>query len=214
MNLKWQLPLTFLISLFCLAGFGLIALMISARKLARFDDILIGRIQGAESPDLTYIMKFFTFIGAGMPAAIVALFVMLLLYKFLHHRKELILFLWVVLGSALLNVILKLLFQRARPDLYRIIDINGFSFPSGHSMAAFSLYGILAFLIWRHIRTAFGRIIIILIGALMILAVGISRIYLGVHYPSDVLGGYLASGFWMSISIWLFQKNSEKALQG
>src|SRR4051812_9485690 len=102
-------------------------------------------------------MKFFTFIGGGLPVAFVTLIIMVFLYKVLHHRRELILFTWVVIGSVLLNETLKLIFHRARPMLHRIVDANGFSFPSGHSMAAFSLYGVVAFLLWRHISTSFGR---------------------------------------------------------
>ncbi|MEH7018011.1 MULTISPECIES: phosphatase PAP2 family protein [Bacillus] len=146
-------------------------------------------------------MKFFTFIGSGLPVVFLTLAIILFLYKVLHHRRELILFVWVVIGSALLNWILKMIFHRARPTIHRIVDANGFSFPSGHSMAAFSLYGIVTFLLWRHVKSSFGRVILILISATMILAIGVSRIYLGVHYPSDVLGGYLASGTWLAASI-------------
>ncbi|MNP70769.1 Phosphatidylglycerophosphatase B [compost metagenome] len=90
-----------------------------------------------------------------------------------------------------------------------MIDVNGFSFPSGHSMAAFSLYGVMAFLLWRHTLTSIGRGVLIAFSVAMILMIGISRIYLGVHYPSDVLGGFLASGCWLSISIWFYQRYME-----
>jgi undecaprenyl-diphosphatase len=119
--------------------------MVSYRSIARFDEIIILPIQGMETPPLTVVMKFFTYIGGGAPVIAITLFMMAILYRFLHHRKELILFLWVVAGSALLNEALKLLFRRARSDLHRIAEANGFSFQSGHSMAAFSLYGVLAF---------------------------------------------------------------------
>nr|WP_275900946.1 phosphatase PAP2 family protein [Paenibacillus periandrae] len=137
-------------------------------------------------------MKFFTFIGGGFPVVVLTLLVLFFLYKVLHHRRELILFIWVVVGSTLLNETLKVIFHRARLTLYRIVNANGFSFPSGHSMAAFSMYGILAFLLWRHISTSAGRGMLIICSIIMITAIGISRIYLGVHYPSDVLGGFLA----------------------
>ncbi|WP_081415285.1 phosphatase PAP2 family protein [Ectobacillus panaciterrae] len=205
MNLKLQLTRAFFISLLCASAFGFIALLISDKKIIEFDNIVISFIQGLESPTLTSIMKFFTFIGAGFPVVFLTLAIIFFLYKVLHHRRELILFVWVVIGSALLNWILKIIFHRARPTIHRIVDANGFSFPSGHSMAAFSLYGIVTFLLWRHVKSSFGRSILILVSAIMILAIGISRIYLGVHYPSDVLGGYLASCSWIAISIWFFR---------
>jgi undecaprenyl-diphosphatase len=156
------------------------------------------------------MMKFFTTIGSGWIISIFAIVIILFLYKVLHHRFELILFAWVVLGSELLNLFLKMIFHRSRPILHRIIDANGFSFPSGHSMAAFAMYGILSFLLWRHIPSRLGRIILLIGSAFVIWMIGISRIYLGVHYPSDVLGGFLASGCWLAASIWFYQGFQEK----
>ncbi|MBO9610084.1 MAG: phosphatase PAP2 family protein [Paenibacillaceae bacterium] len=210
MNLKVQLTRALFMSLFSAIGFGLVALLVSDKKISQFDNSVISLIQGLETPILTSMMKFFSFIGAGFPFIIIIVVGLFILYRVLHHRRELILFLWVVMGSALLNEALKLIFHRARPALHRIVKANGFSFPSGHSMAAFSLYGILAFLLWRHTSTSFGRLALIVFSALMILMIGISRIYLGVHYPSDVFGGFLASGCLLSASIWFYQRYQEK----
>lgn len=210
MNLKKQLTWALLISLLCAIGFGLIALLVSDKKIAQFDSTIIAAVQGLESPGLTSIMKFFTFIGSGTQVAIIALLVLFFLFKVLHHRRELILVIWVVLGSTILNEILKTVFHRARPTIHRIVEANGFSFPSGHSMAAFSLYGVIAFLLWRHLSTSLGRGLLILFSIFMIIMIGVSRIYLGVHYPSDVLGGFLASGCLLAVSIWFYQRYMEK----
>jgi undecaprenyl-diphosphatase len=210
MNLKKQLTWALMISLLCAIGFGLIALLVSDKKIAQFDSTIIAFIQGLESPGLTSIMKFFTFIGSGTQVVIIALLVIFFLFKVLHHRRELILFIWVVLGTTILNEILKTIFHRARPTIHRIVDANGFSFPSGHSMAAFSLYGVIAFLIWRHLSTSLGRGLLIIFSIFMIIMIGVSRIYLGVHYPSDVLGGFLASGCMLAVSIWFYQSYMEK----
>lgn len=210
MNLKFQLTQAFFISLLCMIGFGLMALLVSDHRIAVFDSTIISFVQGLESPPLTRVMKFFTNIGAGWPVVLISVLVMWFLYKVLHHRKELILFVAVVAGSTILNDVLKRLFQRARPSLHRIVEANGFSFPSGHSMAAFSLYGIIAFLLWRHMPTAIGRGMLIMFSAAMIMIIGVSRIYLGVHYPSDVIGGFLASGAWLSAAIWFYQRYQER----
>ena len=119
-----------------------------------------------------------------------------------------------MIGTPIINQILKQFFHRARPDLHRLIEIGGYSFPSGHAMNAFAVYGILAFLLWRHIPTRLGRVALIMISSIFILMIGISRIYLGVHYPSDIIGGYFASGFWLAISIWFFQRYKEKRYAG
>jgi undecaprenyl-diphosphatase len=111
----------------------------------------------------------------------------------------------VIIGANIFFSSLKLVFHRARPDLHRLIEIGGYSFPSGHATNAFALYGILTFLLWRHISPQSGRILLIFISALMILMIGISRIYLGVHYPSDVIAGYFISGFWLMMAIWFYR---------
>lgn len=210
MNLKVQLTRAFFISLLSAIGFGIVALLVSDQKINQFDSVITSLVQGREAPALTNIMRFFTFIGGGIPVVVLTIIVLFFLYQVLHHRRELILFASVVVGSALLNETLKVIFHRARPTLHRIVNANGFSFPSGHSMAAFSLYGILAYLLWRHISTPVGRGLLIIISITMITAIGVSRIYLGVHYPSDVLGGFLASGSWLTVSIWFYQSYLEK----
>ncbi|KON70564.1 hypothetical protein AKG34_18525 [Peribacillus butanolivorans] len=209
MKLKFQLSIAFVLSVIFLIGFSIMAFTISAYEFLNFDRAVISFVQGLESPFLTTIMKVFTFIGSSSSIIILSLLVLFYLYKVLKHRLELVLFSAVVVGSTLLNLILKLFFQRARPDLHRLIEIGGYSFPSGHAMNAFTLYGILTFLLWRHISTMWGRTLLILFSVMMILTIGISRIYLGVHYPSDIIGGYLASGCWLAISIWVFQKYKE-----
>ena len=205
MNMSHVLTRAFFVSLLCAAGFGYLAMLVSDRKFMGFDLAVIQAIQGLENPLLTKMMVFFTTIGTGLPMIVIALTITLLLYLGLGHRREVILFIGVVLGSALLNAALKQIFKRARPMLHRIVEANGYSFPSGHSMAAFSLYGIAAFLLWKHTPAKWARVCLILASLFFILMIGISRIYLGVHYPSDVLGGYLASVCWLASSVWWYQ---------
>jgi undecaprenyl-diphosphatase len=213
MNSKFQLTRAFIISLFSLLAFGIVAILIRAEMIVDFDHTIIGAVQSLESPLLTTIMKFFTVVGSTQAVIILCLVIIFFLYKVLHHRRELILFIAVVAGSPLLNLLLKEIFQRARPDLHRLIEIGGYSFPSGHAMNAFTVYGILTFLLWRHIFNRSGRTILILFSAFVVFMIGISRIYLGVHYPSDIIGGYFASGFWIAASIWFFQWYVERQPQ-
>ena len=210
MKLTGHLLSAFLISLASLIGFSCIAVLISSQKIVQFDQIVISFIQGFESSTLTAIMKFFTYIGSFPSVLVISILAALFLYFVLNHRTELLLFGAVVIGTPIINQILKQFFHRARPDLHRLIEIGGYSFPSGHAMNAFAVYGILAFLLWRHIPTRLSRTILIIISSIFILMIGTSRIYLGVHYPSDIIGGYFASGFWLAISIWFFQRYKKK----
>ncbi|WP_419887113.1 phosphatase PAP2 family protein [Neobacillus niacini] len=205
MNVKFQVTRLFVVSLFSLLFFSLVAAMIRADKLLDFDRAVIEAVQSHEAPFITSIMKFFTEIGSTKTVVILCLLIIFFLYKVLHHRMELLLFIGVVIGSPILNKVLKEIFRRARPDLHRLIEIGGYSFPSGHAMNAFTVYGILTFLLWRHIFIRSGRTLLLLGSSFFIIMIGVSRIYLGVHYPSDIIGGYFASGFWLATSIWFFQ---------
>ncbi|WP_144549966.1 phosphatase PAP2 family protein [Bacillus sp. X1(2014)] len=210
MKLKTYLIIAFSLSVVSIIGFSLISLLISDQKIIHFDRIIINSVQGLETPLLTYVMKFFTFIGSAPFVIVLSLFLLFFLYKVLHHRLELILFVAAIAGSAILNGILKNFFQRVRPEFHRLIEIEGYSFPSGHAMNAFTVYGIISFLLWRHITSRLGRWVLIFVSMVMILAIGLSRIYLGVHYPSDIIGGYFASGFWLTSAIFFFQYYQEK----
>jgi undecaprenyl-diphosphatase len=210
MNLKMHLVLAFIISVFCIIGFSLISLFISDHKINSFDRTVMAKIQGLESPALTSVMKLLTFIGSTPFVIVLTLCLIFFLYKVLHHRLELILLIGALIGTGVLNEILKHVFHRTRPHLHRLIEVTGYSFPSGHAMSAFTVYVILSFLLWRHIPSKWGRSLLIIFSVVMILGIGISRIYLGVHYPSDIIGGYLASGFWLAVAILFFQYYKEK----
>ncbi|HWQ61496.1 MAG TPA: phosphatase PAP2 family protein, partial [Negativicutes bacterium] len=100
-------------------------------------------------------------------------------------------------GAALLNFLLKHLFERARPDMFTVISVTGYSFPSGHAMVSLCFYGMVAYLLCRHLPRLAPQLLVYGLTAALVTAVGFSRIYLGVHYPSDVLGGYIAGGTWL-----------------
>ena len=93
--------------------------------------------------------------------------------------------------SAFTNFIIKQMIQRPRPLDHRIINEKGYSFPSGHSMVSMAFYGFLLYLIYKNMKYKYWKRVLTTILALSILFIGISRVYLGVHYTSDVIGGYL-----------------------
>lgn len=95
--------------------------------------------------------------------------------------------------STILNLVLKNIVERPRPIGYRLIDETGYSFPSGHSMISAAFYGLIIYFIWKNVKNIKLKYISCILLALLILLIGISRIYLGVHYASDVLGGFTIS---------------------
>ncbi|WP_341282651.1 phosphatase PAP2 family protein [Paenibacillus sp. FSL H8-0537] len=165
------------------------------------DQWLIHHIQAFEAPFWTSIMKILSFIGSVNAVSIGSVPIILFLLFVWKSRRETVIFLIAVFGSALLNVGLKLMFQRSRPSLNAIITEVGYSFPSGHSMNAFTFYGILTYLCWRHIPKERIRKWLLAFSSIMIVGIGGSRIYLGVHYPSDVVGAYLISLVWLIVLI-------------
>ncbi len=97
-----------------------------------------------------------------------------------------------------MELTLKYAYHRARPVPFFGGVPHTYSFPSGHSLVSFCVYGVLAGLLSHRVRSTTHRLLVWLVAAVLVLAIGLSRIYLGVHYPSDVLAGYLAAAVWVS----------------
>lgn len=93
--------------------------------------------------------------------------------------------------SVISNSVIKQIFKRIRPDNIKLISQGGYSFPSGHSMIAIAVYGYMLYLVFTKIKNKYLRIVLSLLLIILILSIGISRIYVGVHYPTDVICGYL-----------------------
>jgi len=115
-----------------------------------------------------------------------------------HYRKALFIAV-AIAGTALINLVLKLYFVRQRPDLWeRLVDETTYSFPSGHAMISMAIALSLVLMLWRTKYRALATIM----AFIYVLFIGFSRLYLGVHYPTDVLGGWLVSSAWV-IACWL-----------
>lgn len=150
-----------------------------------FDNYIINLFK-YKSDILTNIMKIITFLGSAL--SIILLTVLLIIV--VNGKRNKILILINVIVTTLLNQLLKNVFQRGRP-IDSIIEESGYSFPSGHSMVSMAFYGFLIYLVYKS-NIKYKGLIIGLLSVLIVL-IGISRIYLGVHYPTDVIGGFTLS---------------------
>jgi membrane-associated phospholipid phosphatase len=110
----------------------------------------------------------------------------------------------VLVLASVSNIVLKRVINRARPSLEHLVTVNTLSYPSGHSMSAMAFYGFLIFLCVRYKMPGWLRYVFISILALLILSIGISRIYLGVHYPSDVAAGFIGGLIWIAFCAVVF----------
>lgn len=167
---------------------------------AAFDEVLLERIVDARTDLLSLVMRGITAFGHWM---IVSLFVGIAALELAARRKtiQFTALLLSVGGASLVAFGLKQFFVRPRPELLPIVSETTFSFPSGHSALSLALYGILIYFLLRCACERWMKFAGVAVGIAVILAVGFSRIYLGVHWPSDVLGGYLLTAGWLVVVI-------------
>lgn len=150
------------------------------------------------SSGLTDILKLITFFGSGVLLGSLAFLLLIVFYRKEKYSFNVSMLTINLALGALVNLSIKYIIQRVRPDVLRLIDISGYSFPSGHSMASMSFYGFIIYLSCKNFKTKWKYLIVSLI-SILILFIGISRIYLGVHYASDVLGGFSLGLLWIGI---------------
>ena len=156
------------------------------------------------SDTATIVAKFITNFGG----AIVLIGTTIILVISIRNRRiglSIIANLGIITG---LNIVLKQIVQRPRPTEYRIINETGYSFPSGHSMVSMAFYGFLIYLIYKYVKNQYLKIGLISFLSILIISIGISRIYLGVHYTSDVMAGFCISVSYLvlyvsSVSNWI-----------
>ena len=183
-NLKW------IILFICLVGFLALAEDVFNKEIMNGDIIGYKIISTFLISDFTTpIAKFITNFG-GAIFLIILTVVLVILIK--NKKIGLSIFSNLVIITVL-NQLLKRVLQRPRPTEYRIIEETGYSFPSGHSMVSMAFYGYLIYLIYKYVKNKYIKWSSIVLLSLLICSIGISRIFLGVHYTSDVLGGFFIS---------------------
>ena len=111
--------------------------------------------------------------------------------------------------TAIFNLLLKNIIRRNRPVGYRLVEETGFSFPSGHSMASMAFYGLIIYLVFKYVKNKYAKIALCTFLSILIASIGISRIYLGVHYASDVLAGFMISLSYLTLFTHLIKNDLE-----
>ena len=165
-------------------------------SLFEFDHRILSLANSLRSPYLTQAMTDITALGSVSVMSILFIVVLIIMRSFKDYKG----FAYqgiILVGTLIIPWVLKILFMRERPNLIeRLVHVSDTSFPSGHSFTATSIYIAIAYYGGRFAKTRSQSFLFYLLGALLILLVCLSRIYLGVHYPTDVIAGFSAGAIW------------------
>jgi len=179
--------------------------------IKNFDSTLINQIYHHNELSLA-IFRPITNLGDTYPTILIALifFIILILKKYYYAAIFLVLNKVVIAG---LNSLIKNMIRRPRPSHHHYVPAGGFSYPSGHSASSFALYIAILIISLYIFKKTSVKILISTITIITVLLVGYSRIFLGVHYPSDVLGGYTLAAIILSFNTLLFRTQNLSILQ-
>lgn len=186
-----------------LVAFILITRYVFVLKNNEFDNRVFEYLKPAVSDRNNSIMLFFTFLGTHIfliPANILLIIYFLVIKK---HRWYSIKIPVIALSSMSLMFLLKALFNRHRPDIPLLKEASGLSFPSGHAFMSVTFYGLIIHIVWNQVKRKWLKWTLIVALVLLILIIGFTRIYLRVHYPSDVLAGFATGFIWLVIAVYI-----------
>lgn len=177
-------------------------ILIKTGYIVGFDNAVFNFVTINENLFLENMYKTFTFLASTTFIVIVCILIIL----FLKNKKMALCIVGTVIISTIVNNVLKLIIRRERPLVRRLVEEKSFSFPSGHTMAATTLYGILIFFVMKSKMNKKTRISISIVLGIMPICVALSRVYLGAHYASDVTGGIITSTALLLFETYFFNK--------
>lgn len=177
---------------------------VQGEAIEHFDDRITEYVTSFRTPGLNSFFQFVTDLGDFYAYLVATTLAAIFFFFKLKNKKFILQLLGVVILSALANIALKRAFDRARPTIEHMVVVKTLSYPSGHAMSAMAFYGFLIYLIFHIKMNKWLRIFLALFFSALIFFIGLSRIYLGVHFPSDVLGGFVAGLIWVAFCVVLF----------
>lgn len=183
-------------------------------EIHRFDTIMLEILDPIGHDIELYWMKYMTELGSVWFLATMSIIWIWVIW--IRKRKvwNISFFIFTVGGGGLLIKLLKSFYQRERPSINSEIDAIGYSFPSGHGMGSLLFYGFLTYIIISNIKSKAIKWSAVILASILVLLIGFSRVYLGAHYPSDVIAGYLAGAVWLLVNIitleWIKWKSLNK----
>lgn len=183
----------------------LIVITLITKKIATKEELIIDKlaydilVTRLRTPILTSIMKKVTKLSNIKFVAISSILLVIYFLLIKKEKKQAELIIGNLVFITLLNQLIKFMIKRERPTGFRLIEMTGYSFPSGHAMVSMAFYGIIIYLIKHQVKNKTLRLGLIILNIIIIILIGISRVYLGVHYLSDVVTGYSISIIYLLI---------------
>ena len=191
--------------LVCLLVFSYMAVLVFVRHDTALDNALFSLADSLRSPGTTSFMRTVSFF-ASVDYLLVVPALLVLLFAWFHRLRWYGLkVLLIAFSSSMLNQLMKHLFERPRPET-ALFEQTGLSFPSGHAMIGGSFYGLLIYIIWCEVRSPFWKWLWTSLLTLLLLLIGYSRVYLHVHYATDVLAGYAVGIMWLLLALFLLNR--------
>jgi len=182
-----------------LVFFGWLADEVLEGETRHFDDVTRAAVHTVASPALTMTMRGISFLGSTLFLTAATIF-LVAWFAFRQWGREAKLFAITMIGASILNTTLKLAFKRPRPiPFFDLTPPETYSFPSGHSLASCCFFAGLAAILSGRVKSRRARTIIWIVATVMFLLIGLSRIYLGVHYTTDVIAGFAAALIWILV---------------
>ena len=207
MNNKYKEYLKYTILILCSVIFAIFTYKVAADKTIYIDSAVYNYISNnIINKNRTEIVKMIT----NITSPIMVIITLLILVLAIKDKKIKISLVINLLGITIINNLIKVIIARPRPEINKLVTETGYSFPSGHSITSMVFYGYLVYLTYKYINNKKIKIPLIIFLILLIPTIGLSRIYLGVHYASDVLCGILLGIIYLILFISISKKYLER----
>ncbi|WP_439875430.1 phosphatase PAP2 family protein [Bacillus mycoides] len=199
----------FMCMILLLALFGIIAWRVQASGVTAVDTYVREMVKGLQTESSITFFTYFTKLGSAI-GVITTLIISLLVFWKKRYYAAMIVYPMAILTTHLVNKGIKEIVKRDRPSLNEALDALGYSFPSGHAMLSIMTFGFLAYIIAANLKSITGKYVITILMGILIVSIGLSRVILNVHYPTDILAGYCVGGILLIIAIYCHRLLSER----
>lgn len=177
---------------------------VKKEMMGSFDERVTEFFLSLRNPALTDYFIFVTDVGDVKGYLVILLIIVVLTFLIFKKWKYVAQIFVVLILATLSNMMLKRFIDRARPVVEHLVSVKTLSYPSGHAMSSMAFYGFLIYLVYKLRINKIWKVVPITLLIILILSIGISRVYLGVHFPSDVVGGWIAGMIWIFFCILIF----------